>query len=295
MRSGGASRTAVLTCQGRAAADGLLAVGAFGDPVAARLLGAAELEPVLICRSGARPSDGHLRFAVESVRACAEIIVPRTVAIDEALTDSLAAYPPAQVVLLGAGLDARPWRLPALVGRPVFAVDHPASQADAVQRASVLGDPPCQLSLVPVDLTQQSFATALADAGHAPDQTTIWVWEGVVPYLTPHQVAGTVQAISDCSPPGSQLIVNYQERSWVALIGRFVSGAMARLARADNPLSGEPWRSTWTPDSMAALLVGHRWSVDSDHSLLQVAGRIGSPTRRAASLANGRVAIAQRL
>lgn len=53
-----ASRTAVLVCQGRAAADGLIAPGRFTDPTAVRLLRTDEREIVLRVREGAVP---HVR------------------------------------------------------------------------------------------------------------------------------------------------------------------------------------------------------------------------------------------
>src|SRR4051794_22935562 len=50
-------------------------------------------------------------------------VVARTCLID-ALVDELAPTTP-QVVVLGAGLDTRSWRLPVLDGETLFEVDHP--------------------------------------------------------------------------------------------------------------------------------------------------------------------------
>lgn len=79
-----ASRTAVLVCQGRAAADGLIASGRFADPVAMPLLRPDEREAVQWARDGAVPRQWQQRVDYETVRASAELIVPRTVAIDDA-------------------------------------------------------------------------------------------------------------------------------------------------------------------------------------------------------------------
>ena len=121
-----ASRTAVLVCQGRAVADGRSAVGRFADPVAVRLLRAEERTRVDEVRAGTPPQGWQARTAYESVRACAEVVGPRTVAIDEALR----ARPTGQLVILGAGLDTRAWRLPELAGTHVGVLDDPASQRD---------------------------------------------------------------------------------------------------------------------------------------------------------------------
>ena len=53
-----ASRTAVLVCQGRAAADGLIAAGRFADPTAMPLLRADEQETVRWVRDGCPCRDG---------------------------------------------------------------------------------------------------------------------------------------------------------------------------------------------------------------------------------------------
>lgn len=183
MESGGASKTAVFVCQGRATATGLLAVGAFADPVAERLLADVELRAVTLARTTASPPDGRERFLVHSLRACASAVVPRTVCIDRAVEEALARDPQAQVVILGAGLDARPWRLASLAGRLVVSVDHPASQADLRRRAAGLPAPLCDLRFAPVDLAREHLADALRGVGHDHTQPTVWVWEGVIPYL----------------------------------------------------------------------------------------------------------------
>src|SRR5690349_13811189 len=118
-----ASRTAVLVCQGRAAADGRFAVGRFADPTAVSLLRPGEREIVQWVRDGAVPRQWQQRVDYETVRASAELMVPRTVVIDDAVRER----PTPQTVILGAGLDGRAWRLPELAGVPVFEVDQPAS------------------------------------------------------------------------------------------------------------------------------------------------------------------------
>ena len=55
-----ASRTAVLVCQGRAVADGRLAVGRFDDPVARALLRDDELAAVERARTGVARRAGRI-------------------------------------------------------------------------------------------------------------------------------------------------------------------------------------------------------------------------------------------
>src|SRR5690348_15767180 len=160
-----ASRTAVTVCQARAVADGRTAPGRFADPTAMPLLRPAEQALVLQVREGTPPKGMAERFPYELVRGTADLIVPRTVAIDDAARAGAAT----QVVLLGAGLDGRAWRLD-LPGATFFEVDHPASQEEKRDRASNLtGTPP---TYVPVDFAHDVLTDALAAAGHHADQPT---------------------------------------------------------------------------------------------------------------------------
>ncbi|MFF7360300.1 SAM-dependent methyltransferase [Streptomyces sp. NPDC008125] len=283
-----ASRTAVLVCQARAAADGRLAVGRFADPVAARMLRPAERVPVDEVRAGA-PAEAESwkdRAAYESVRACAEIMVPRTVAID----DALRAHPSPQLVVLGAGLDTRAWRLAELADTDVWEVDHPASQQDKQDR---LADPGPLLAtarsvrFTPVDFTADDLGSALRAAGHDASVPTTWLWEGVVPYLTRADVRTTVRAVVGSSAPGSTLVLNYQGPSLKASVGRLVARVLSSSVTAK-----EPWRSLWKPQQMAALLTGNGLRVVSDEDLLAISERLESGARGRASLRSGRVAVA---
>ena len=82
--------------------------------------------------------------------ATAEVMVPRTVAIDAAVRTADAP----QVVVLGAGLDGRAWRMPELATATVYEVDHPASQEDKRDRTARLTPVAGALHLVPVDFSR---------------------------------------------------------------------------------------------------------------------------------------------
>jgi methyltransferase (TIGR00027 family) len=283
-----ASRTAVLVCQGRAAAHGRIAPGRFADPTAMPLLHDDEREPVHQVRAGQAPPDWADRLPYEMVRACADMMAPRTVAID----DAVRAGPLAQVVILGAGLDGRAWRMPELASAAVFEVDHPASQRDKRDRAAALPGPAPRF--VAVDFGRDDLTAALDRAGHRADLPTTWIWEGVVPYLTRAEVAATVAAVARRSPSGSRLVVNYQAPSLRTDIGRLLMRVMAVTAPRARPWRREPWRSTWTPTSMQDLLDRHGFAVRRDDDLRAVAGALGVTPGQRGSLSTGRVAVADR-
>lgn len=285
---GSASRTAVLVCQGRAAAHGRIAVDRFEDPIAALLLRDGERAVVWQVRSGTPPQDWRQRWDYELVGATAEGMVPRTVAID----DAIRGRPTPQLVILGAGLDTRAWRMPELAETAVFELDHPASQADKQDRIGQLVPLAGSVRFTPVDFTSDRLDEALAAAGHDPGAPTTWLWEGVVPYLTRPQVAATVEALRACSAPGSRLVGNYQQPSSVAVLGRLAMRSLSRLARRDDPLAGEPRRSSWTPEALARLLGRSGFAVSSDEDLLSLAGQLQLDPRHPRSLREGRVLVA---
>ncbi|MEV0715229.1 class I SAM-dependent methyltransferase [Asanoa sp. NPDC050611] len=283
-----ASRTAVLVCQGRAAAHGLVAPERFADPTALPLLREDERMPVRWVRDGRTPKEWRARIDFETVKAITELMVPRTVAIDDALRER----PGPQVVILGAGLDGRAWRMPELADAAVFEVDQPASQADKRARAAALTGPPP--AFVPVDFRTDDLSAELAAAGHAGDRPTTWIWEGVVPYLTPAEVEATVGAVAACSAPGSRLIVNFQLPVPFLKLGFLVGRALARSTGRSSMFTREPWRSTWTPSAMADLLARHGFTVVRDQNMLDVAETMPVPVWHRRSLAQSQVQVADR-
>ena len=84
----------------------------------------------------------------------------RTTAIDRALTEALEAGV-LQVVLLGAGLDARPYRMPGLSKAVVFEVDHPSTQRMKKERCAGLKVEARELVYVSVDFARDSLDQAL--------------------------------------------------------------------------------------------------------------------------------------
>jgi methyltransferase (TIGR00027 family) len=288
-----ASSTAVLVCQGRATADGRYAVGRFSDPLAGELLDPAERIVVDLVRAERVPAQAADRMAYELVRRTGLTMVPRTVAIDEAIRDHGAA----QLVILGAGLDARAWRMPGLGQVSVFEVDHRASQQDKLRRIG--GRLPTAGRLVPVevDLSTERLGVPLERAGFDRGAVTTWVWEGVVPYLTAQEVQATVAQVAELSARGSRLIVSYQAKSVPTAVMRLVMRLVLRAFRAPDPLAGEPWRSAWRPEDLRILLRDNGFDVTTDRDLLALAEGLSmssEDSENRGSLRNGRLAVAAR-
>jgi methyltransferase (TIGR00027 family) len=117
-----------------------------------------------------------------------------------------------QVVILGAGLDSRAYREGTAAVR-FFEVDHPSTQAGKVEKLKrILGDVPGNVTFVPVDFDAETL-DKLSACGFDPTARTVFVWEGVTPYLTLQGVDATLGWISENAAAGSSIVLDYQHDS----------------------------------------------------------------------------------
>ena len=71
-----------------------------------------------------------------------------------------------QLVILGAGFDTRPYRVPGMEKVRVFEVDHPATQTEKrTNLKNALPVLPANVRFVPIDFNTQSLADCLRPAG----------------------------------------------------------------------------------------------------------------------------------
>ncbi|MBN2098335.1 MAG: SAM-dependent methyltransferase [Dehalococcoidia bacterium] len=121
-----------------------------------------------------------------------------------------------QVVILGAGFDSRAYRLKAFSKVKVFEVDHPNTQkTKAARLKTVLKEWPTWVTLVPVDFEKDRLDEKLLAAGYRRDLKTLFIWEGVTPYLTAEAVDRTLSLVVANSSPGSSIIFDYLHASAV--------------------------------------------------------------------------------
>ena len=196
----------------------------------------------------------------------------RTAAID-AVVDAQAPETP-QLVILGAGLDARAWRF-ARQGLSIFEVDHPATQSVKRARAP-LEDPP---TYVPVRFGQESLAEALAAAGHRSDRPTVWIWEGVTMYLPREAVEETLAQVQQRSAPKSVLAVTYLGAS-----GPIAAPAVGPAVRWAFQTLGERLYPPLEPGELEALLGAHGFVVRGDGGSADWPGEWGGDPRLAGLL-----------
>jgi methyltransferase (TIGR00027 family) len=172
--------------------------------------------------------------------------------------------------LLGAGLDARAWRLPALRDATVFEVDHPATQRVKRSRVDALRARAKEVRFVSVDFERQPLAARLAEEGHDATRPSFWIWEGVVPYLDPRASRATLEAVLSRSAPGSAIAVTYavaEDRLWLTRLRDAVHIGFRIL--------GEPLRGLTTTDAFHQTLRETGWSVGDDTGPLDWRARYG--------------------
>jgi len=251
---------------GRAIAHGRTSVEAFSDPTAFALLSAENQTEVEGIRRGPRPKTWRARFRYEHLMREAQMMVARTVAIDAELRS--AAVP--QVVILGAGLDGRAWRMQELAMTVVFEVDHPDSQRQKLQRVASLKREAREVRFVPLDFRHGDLAKALEDAGHNSNLPTAWIWEGVVMYLHRDEIETTLRTVGSRSAPDSRLIVAYHQP---ALMLFLLAVIVRRL--------GEPIRTVLTPNQMRKLLARYGFLTRWDRDLPSIGSALSAEIGRA--------------
>ena len=159
------------------------------------------------------------------------------------------------VVILGAGLDTRAYRLTRQVRIPVFEVDLPvniAMKAKTVRR--VLGQPPLSVRLVALDFEQDDLLTALAEHGYRTDYRAFFVCEGVTQYLTEDGVRRTLEGLR-AAAPGSRLVFTYVHRDFIDGSNRYGTRTLYRNTRQRHQL----WQFGLQPDEVAGFIAEYGW------------------------------------
>ena len=231
----------------------------FRDPLALAFATAGGLGP-----DSARPprSDEASRRRWLGV---AYSIVVRTKFLDDLLEQASAAGV-RQVVLLGAGMDSRAFRMDWPEGTRFFEVD---TAEPLGFKASVLRQERavarCTRITVPVDL-REDWPGALAAAGHDPAQPTVWIAEGLLIYLPEDAVELLLSRIGAVSAPGSRMGLTLGSR-----------GVIERFGADAGPGSAASMWVSEMPEDPVGWLAGHGWDAEG-HPLRECGAAYGRPS-----------------
>ena len=174
----------------------------------------------------------------------------RTVILDRAIQDAL---PVTQLVILGAGLDSRAWRLTGLENTTVFEIDHPDTQKWKKEIASHFPLLAREICFAAVDFKVDDLVTQITEAGYNSDRQALWLMEGVSPYLPRAILAQTLATIASLAPRGSRIAMSYMSKK---------NGQVPRSLYLK--LTGEPIITGFTPGELAIFAADVNWVTFTD-------------------------------
>jgi len=223
-----------LTTLAQRAAESLRPNALFTDPLAVAVMEALPtVTKSALIKQAQKESEGTLAF----LRGFVPI---RTDYLDRALLEATAKGID-QVVVFGAGLDGRGYRLSWPNGVHLYELDlidvidykrEVARQAGLTETAV--------MTVVSADLREE-WSSVLVSAGFTPGRPVVWLLEGLLNYLPSSAADGLLTTLSSLSCPRSHLIATYLDPAAEAALAAVAStsgdesaGKVASL-RADGP------------------------------------------------------------
>lgn len=253
MKEGRPSTTAAWVAAWRGIA-GLARPAIVADPIAERIVPRAYATILSAARNAPSATAAVHRFADAVSGGRSRHLAFRTRAIDEAIARAVDEGT-RQLVLVGAGLDARAYRLSTLRESTVYEIDHPATQAYKRARIERLEPLAREVRYASTDFERDDLAELLAGLGFEASRPAIFLWEGVTMYLSFEAVERVLRSISRLAARGSTLLATYFEPR--------TSPFAAALKAALRGVS-EPVRATFSPSTIAAQLAAHDFDVVAD-------------------------------
>ncbi|EYU45159.1 hypothetical protein ABFS82_03G058800 [Erythranthe guttata] len=158
------------------------------------------------------------------------ILAVRTLWFDSKLEAALSSVDGggSQVVLLGAGMDARSYRLSCLKESSVFEVDFPevlqakATILEAAANSSEEHHHPIMtaksLTRVAADLAEDDWLEKLQTSGFEPKKSTVWILEGILYYLSHAHAAEVLNIIAEkCNLTKTVLLADFMNKQATTL------------------------------------------------------------------------------
>lgn len=227
----------------------------FNDPAVKELVGA----PIRFLMQFASMRNFTVKQTDAVARGIYGVQICRTRYIDDAVQAAL-SQGIEQLVILGAGLDTRPYRLPGMEHVKVFEFDLPAAQSDKKKKIlKYLGRLPDNVTFVPIDFDTQSLETVSARTTFDPSRPVMFIWEGVTQYITEEAVRRTLSFVGK-SAPGSIIVCTYVLKS---IIDR-----RSDIPDADKMMDvvakNAPWIFGLEPASIPAFLKPYHLALIAD-------------------------------
>jgi methyltransferase (TIGR00027 family) len=201
-----------------------------------------------------------LVHGLASIDVASAVVAQRTAVFDELILRTVSAGEIDAVLNLAAGLDTRAYRLPLRRGLRWFDVDLPQMIAE---RRVLLDSaiPHCEVEMMPVDLADGSARRLLFGELNREARRILVVTEGLLLYLTPHEVAGLAADLH--APPSftfwlTDLMSPMAARQMRRAIGNALASAGAALQFAPASGAGCLRPYGWDPIDVRLSLVEAR-------------------------------------
>ncbi|MFC9872016.1 SAM-dependent methyltransferase [Nocardia salmonicida] len=211
----------------------------YDDPLASAFVDAAR-------RDFARTEGGAARW--EQVEALAEqFFAGRSVGVrlvDDRVAEAVAAGC-RQIVVLGAGLDTRAYRMGLPADVTVYELDLPELFAFKEPVLGAVGaTSTAQRYVLPIDLSTD-WAVPLCERGFRTDLPTYWIDEGSLPFLQPEDHLRAVATLTALSASGSRFGLSRfavdPDAPPYAELRRLVAGDSDAPIPADAERPGQQW------------------------------------------------------
>lgn len=220
----------------------------FRDPFAARLAG----------ERGRRISD-----AMPTSRIVAWTVALRTRIIDDYITSALRSGIDT-VFCLGAGLDARPYRMALPPELRWIEADYPhvIDYKEDILRDETVA---CRVERVRIDLADAAERQKLLDRVDAVSQGILVVTEGVIPYLANDEAASLADALRSMR----------RARLWIVDYLSAQAVAFRRRKGVRRSMQNAPFK--FAPGDWFAFFREHGWRVKEIHYYPEEAARYSRP------------------
>ncbi len=130
----------------------------------------------------------------------------RVTFFDAAVDRSLAEID--QFVILGAGFDTGPYRLPKGTRVKSFEIDAPKTQAIKREMLAKAGIDSSVVTFVAADFEKEDWLARLVASGFDPAKPALFLWEGVMLYLEREAVEDMLRKIASTAK-GSVVVFDY--------------------------------------------------------------------------------------
>jgi len=208
-------------------------------------------------------------------------------ALDNALRDGVQ-----RVVILGAGFDARAYRISGIEQTHVFELDLPEPQRlKQTLVAQILGELPPHVTYVPIDFDRQDLGSTLAAEGFQSGLRTFFICEGVTQYITEEAVDRIFRTIYVAAAKGSEVVFTYIQQGIIDGTARLYVDR--KMMSAVNE-SGTPWIFGLASSRLAEYLLQRGFELVEDVGAADFQARYLKPRGRELYIYKGeRVALAR--